>query len=598
MLSREQWIGVSFAVVGTVLLVVLILFGDGTIGSVNSRRRPTPHVNVPVNGTKRNPKINNRSYMQIVGPYDEFQKYVADTAARYNKEMEQRISLVPCVERKYEVKGAGSGEQLINNIVYINLAKSTERNEEILSEIQRMDFDADVYRFDAVATPGNGAKGCYLSHMHCLAFASTLPGNTLILEDDFVFAASKASTLAHLAEADRATAGRWDVIVFGQYVYDWQPLSLGDEVKVFRLFHSTTTSGYLVNKHYVNDLLIKWHQAFEPISTKSKFRHNDNCDQIQGAFQQVDMWIGFERALGAQREGQSLIGNVHAHNTWTCNATYDQWTDSKGTTSSIRLRPIWTQRRIAVCFVATRAYTQYFEMVATSCAKRFLKGHKLDFFVFTNKPASIPESVLGCPVHVYPADGDKFPGPSLLRYHYMLQAEEDLKQMTHVFYMDVDYWVCNAPEEAELLVGGYVGTAHLHNLNKPSHPFHKGSPCTDPASTSFVGPEEAMDFYFGGGFQGGSAEDFLAACKVLRANIQSDLDKEVMATWHDESHWNRFLLDHAPASVLNQGHIYPEQCLSRQSESGDQNCVNLRAAELVPKMVAIQKDHQAARSGV
>lgn len=31
-----------------------------------------------------------------------------------------------------------------------------------------------------------------------------------------------------------------------------------------------------------------------------------------------------------------------------------------------------------------------------------------------------------------------------------------------------------------------------------------------------------------------------------------------MAVWHDESHWNRYCIDHKPTTILSPSYCYPE----------------------------------------
>ena len=168
-----------------------------------------------------------------------------------------------------------------------------------------------------------------------------------------------------------------------------------------------------------------------------------------------------------------------------------------------------------------------------------------------------------------------------------------MKRFDHMFYMDVDYWVCNVPPESDLLVDGIVGVSHLHNLYPHKGP-HVGSPDTNPKSMACVKPKEKMTTYFSGGFQGGSASAMLQACRTIKSRIDQDDAKGVLALWHDESHWNRYLLDHPPAKTVSQSYVYPEQCLVRSCT--EENCKQLRQAGVVPLMVALDKDHRAVRA--
>jgi len=66
-----------------------------------------------------------------------------------------------------------------------------------------------------------------------------------------------------------------------------------------------------------------------------------------------------------------------------------------------------------------------------------------------------------------------------------------------------------------------------------------------------------------------------------------------MALWHDESHWNRYLLDHPPSKIVTPAYVFPETCLNPTSTV--ENCKKFREAKISPIMVAIDKDHQHYR---
>ena len=504
-----------------------------------------------------------------------------DTSAREN-----RISTI--------VIGTVEGDpSFLENIIYINMSNNIDRNVSLTSELSNFEFtqNTTLRRFEGVPQPGNGAKGCYLSHLHALAFGCSLGTHITVLEDDFTFNVSRADLESYLQQAETATQGRWDVIVLGQYVHKWQQFELFPSV--FRILHGTTTSGYIVNRNHIRDLLLKFHQEFLLRAHVEKFEHDDNLDQIQVMFQTQDIWLGFEKSMGAQRAGLSIIGNQIIHNSWVCNATFDKWrTPAEHLWHDLVLvTPAFRSQRVALCFVATGKYIQYLQSVMQSCVQRFVKPHMLEFFVFTDDLKAVPESCQ----HAYFVERKGFPGDTLYRYHYILTAEKDLQNMSHIFYMDVDYWVCNATDNDKLLVSdGLVATAHLHNLHvTDSNQFHRGTPDTNPHSTAYVSETTKMVNYYCGGFQGGKASSFLTACREMKQNIDIDDTNHIMAAWHDESHWNRYLIDHPPQAILTQSYVYPEQCLDANCD--EENCVALRRDHIKPVMVALSKNHKSVR---
>ena len=72
-------------------------------------------------------------------------------------------------------------------------------------------------------------------------------------------------------------------------------------------------------------------------------------------------------------------------------------------------------------------------------------------------------------------------------------------------------------------------------------------------------PPRRAKHYYCGGFQGGEAQAFLAAMRAMDASIADDERRGIMAWWHDESHWNRYLIDHPPTVELSHEYMCPQQ---------------------------------------
>jgi histo-blood group ABO system transferase len=289
----------------------------------------------------------------------------------------------------------------------------------------------------------------------------------------------------------------------------------------------------------------------------------------------------------------STIGNNLVENRWTCSDDFKHYyTADKTKLYDLHTRSPLALKSIGVCFVATGKYKQFLKPTMDSCIMNFAKPHPLTFFIFTDDATLFSEqSYQGFNVLVFPVERKGFPGDTLYRYHYMLKAEEALRSTTdYMFYMDVDYWVCNRDDTQNMIsnVDGLIAVQHLHNLHQKQGNL-RGTPETNPKSTACIHPHETMRYYFCGGFQGGSTNDYLQACKTISENINADDENGVMAVWHDESHWNRYLVNHPPRLVLSQSYVYPEECLA--SEEGE-NSKMLHQNRITPIMIALAKNHK------
>ena len=172
---------------------------------------------------------------------------------------------------------------------------------------------------------------------------------------------------------------------------------------------------------------------------------------------------------------------------------------------------------------------------------------------------------------VFPTEPVEWPLPTLLRYNLFLQQEEYLKNnFDYIFYMDVDLRIVDwIGEEILPLNGGLMACQHpmyalRHNYYPPYEP--------NPESTAYIkmpgrileenGKKRFEPLYYAGGFQGGKTEDFIKAMKVMKPRIEEDFNKNYIARWNDESHWNKYLYENPPVIVLNPSYIYPDSLIA------------------------------------
>ena len=577
------WLWVSLAVILTALLTVLPLYFTGIL----RKSKPKTTKKLPIQPKPRSlppdDTVTFSPHLQIHAKKADFQEHQTSTIMQYANAANERMTIQGVLNDANHY-----------NVIYINMAKDTDRNLQMLEMLKQFEDDFNMYRFEGIPVPGNGAKGCYLSHLHVLAWASHFLPNqhVMILEDDFLLNSDYGNMINKLELTDRELLGRWDVIQLGQFTTEWQPIETKSN-QLFRLYHATTTSGYYVNQIYVKTLFTKWLQGMDLLQNKPLFSAKDNLDQIQTLFQEHDVWIGYRTPLGQQRYGMSTIGNDLVENRWTCSDDFKHYyTADKTKKYDLLTRSPLTLKPVGVCFVATGKYKQFLKPTIDSCIMNFAKPHPLTFFIFTDDSTLFSDkSYQGFPVLVFPVERKGFPGDTLYRYHYMLKAEEELRSRTEfMFYMDVDYWVCNRDDTQNMIsnVEGLIAVQHLHNLHHKQGNL-KGTPETNPKSTACIHPNETMKHYFCGGFQGGSTKDYLRACKTISENINIDDERGVMAVWHDESHWNRYLVDHPPRLTLSQSYVYPEECLA--SEDGE-NSKMLRQNRITPIMIALSKNHK------
>jgi histo-blood group ABO system transferase len=209
--------------------------------------------------------------------------------------------------------------------------------------------------------------------------------------------------------------------------------------------------------------------------------------------------------------------------------------------------------KVGLLVIATNEYYNFAQTLYYSMEEFFLNQPGIDrsMFLFTN------QSAFPGPVHIY-QDHEPWPGMTLKRYEIFFKNRHLLERMDYLYYCDADMlFVDNVGVE---ILGERVATLHPGFWNSPRHVFTYE---TNPLSTAYIGVDEG-DYYYAGGFNGGSSILFLEMAKVISENVNKDLKTGYTAVWHDESHLNRYLIDHQPTVILNPSYCFPESSWARR----------------------------------
>lgn len=199
---------------------------------------------------------------------------------------------------------------------------------------------------------------------------------------------------------------------------------------------------------------------------------------------------------------------------------------------------------IGLCIVATGRYDVYAQRVIESARKYFCKNHNVTYFVFTDgKVENAPDVV-----HVFQKRLG-WPYDTLMRFSIYAQHKAELANMDYIYASDADMlFVADVGDE---ILSSLVATQHPGFVGK------RGTYETNKKSTACIRAHEGK-CYFAGGFYGGSRDAFFKLVDTTTRKIQADLKKKFIAIWHDESHINRYFIDHKPSLILNPSYCYPE----------------------------------------
>jgi len=187
----------------------------------------------------------------------------------------------------------------IDRIIYINLAKRTDRREQIEKELD--DYGLIYERFDAIETPGMGILGCGYSHLAVLKMAKERGyKNVLILEDDFTFLESREVVESELVRFFDSEVD-YDVCMIS---YNLKRVADSEYDFLYRSQEVQTASGYIVNARYYDTLIGLFEDAFPKLAETGAHWLYAN-DQVWKPLQTRDVWYCFKTRLGKQRDGFS-----------------------------------------------------------------------------------------------------------------------------------------------------------------------------------------------------------------------------------------------------------------------------------------------------
>jgi glycosyl transferase family 25 len=191
-------------------------------------------------------------------------------------------------------------EDIVDGIMYINLAERTDRNTSMLENFKTAGIpDHLIHRIDAVLNTTCGHLGCTDSHIKALEYAKEKKWKRfLILEDDTRFTAPKERILYILSEFLKLYKDNWDVFML--YTYWTEQLDMPTDF-IKQVVWGTTTTSYMVNEHYRDILLQNFKEGrallYAEIEewkktnpSERKYTTNYALDQFWFKLQRTDKW--------------------------------------------------------------------------------------------------------------------------------------------------------------------------------------------------------------------------------------------------------------------------------------------------------------------
>lgn len=210
--------------------------------------------------------------------------------------------------------------------------------------------------------------------------------------------------------------------------------------------------------------------------------------------------------------------------------------------------------KVAILYVGIGKYIDFWQGFYLSCEQFFLSNAEKQYFVFTDAPKIPYDSEIKVKT-IYQQDMG-WPGNTLLRYRFFMRIIEELKTFDYVYFFNGNVLFLTPIEEKEfcpaddrLLV---VGHHHYWDKNRFEYSYDRNE-----KSCAYI-PFGEGEYYVCGGINGAKSQKYISFIREMYERIEKDNSIGVVALWHDESHINRYIIDHPDIMLLPPEYCYPE----------------------------------------
>ena len=207
--------------------------------------------------------------------------------------------------------------------------------------------------------------------------------------------------------------------------------------------------------------------------------------------------------------------------------------------------------KVLVLYICTGKYELFWQGFYDSSEKFFLPHCKKDYFVFTDAKKIYQENAEN--VYKIYQDNLGWPGNTLFRYKIFLQRKEKFLNYDYIFFLNANMEFQSEIDESILPKSGLLVVQHpgYYNVECNKFPYDRNT-----KSLACI-PKGIGDVYVCGGFNGGTSKAFLEMSETINYNTDRDFSNNIVARWHDESHINRYILNHS-YKILSPAYAYPE----------------------------------------
>lgn len=212
--------------------------------------------------------------------------------------------------------------------------------------------------------------------------------------------------------------------------------------------------------------------------------------------------------------------------------------------------------KIGILYICTGKYSIFWKDFYLSMEEKFISNAEKHYFVFTDN-SEIDFEKDNPNIHRIYQENLGWPGNTLMRFDIFLKIEKELINMDYLFFFNANLLIEKEITEIEFIpTNNYnlLATVHPGFYNKSRDKFTYE---INKNSSAYI-PKNQGAYYFAGGLNGGKTLPFIEAMREMNNNIIIDKQKNIVALWHDESHWNKYLAERSDVKMISPSYLYPE----------------------------------------
>jgi len=213
--------------------------------------------------------------------------------------------------------------------------------------------------------------------------------------------------------------------------------------------------------------------------------------------------------------------------------------------------------KIAILTISTGNYIKLVDNLISTININFLPSYEKTIFVFSDS------NIINNCNNVIPILHLPWPLSTLLRFYYFNKINNILKTFDYIYYIDCDMIVYDLvdneiiPTDNEIVAVEHYWEYNSDNLYERENP----------KSTAYVDTKNLSNFtYCQCCFFGAKSNIFLKMSSILEQNINIDLKNNIIAKWHDESHFNKYITSH-PKKILHNGYAHPANIILNENKN-------------------------------